>query len=286
VPFPSQRRDQSVDQPRSAAAPARSEARTAAAPQRGALGLVHSSTSDKPIRVDPLEARLSRMRRGCITAARLHQEGLTKGGFRWRAAFLTLTYRDVEGWCARHISDLLKHVREWLRRRGYSLCHAWVAELQERGAMHYHVVLWLPKGLTLPKPDKQGWWPHGMTKIEWARNPVGYMAKYVSKGDGLTKFPKGARIHGCGGLRGIQLQEARYWRRPTWLREVTVIQDQVRRRVGGGWFDVETGEIFESPWRVFFEGGGVWICRIDQDAASGISHANQDRRNDVSSLVS
>jgi len=137
--------------------------------------------------------------------------------------------------------------------------YVWVAELQKRGAMHYHLLIWLPKGLSLPKPDKQGWWPHGMTKIEWARNAVGYMAKYASKGDSSNKFPRGARIHGCGGLTGVQLQEARYWKRPTWVREKTVIGDQVKRHHGGGWLDHDTGEILESPWEVFFRGGGVWI---------------------------
>jgi hypothetical protein len=203
--------------------------------------------------------RLSRLKRGTITAARLHQEAVQKGGFRGRWAMLTLTYAEIEGWKPRHLPELLDQVRKWLARRGHGMAYVWVAELQKRGAMHYHVLLWLPKGLTIPKPDKQGWWRHGLTRVEWARNAVGYMAKYASKGDGPAKFPKGARIHGCGGLRGEQRQEASYWRRPAWLREVTSIQDQVRRRVGGGWLDVETGELHESPWRVFFEGGGVWI---------------------------
>lgn len=223
-------------------------------------GLVYSSTSGKPLRIDPIASRMNRMRSSCITSARLHQESVTKGGFRGRWAFLCLTYADIQGWNPRDLPELLGHIRKWLQRRGNQFGYVWVAELQQRGAMHYHIMIWLPNGLTLPKPDKQGWWRHGWTKIEWARNPVGYMAKYASKGDGSTKFPKGARIYGCGGLRSVQLQEARYWKRPSWLRHGTSIQQVVRRRQGGGWFDIETGEMFESPWRVFFEGGGVWIC--------------------------
>lgn len=245
-----------------------------AALQRGAaspaIGLVHSQTSATPIHLDPVATRLSRLKSGTITAARLHQEQVQKGGFRGRWAFLTLTYADADAWKPRHLPELLDHVRKWLARRGHALSYVWVAEIQPgrfrrtgQAVIHYHCMLWLPRGLTIPKPDKQGWWKHGSSKVEWARNPVGYMAKYSSKADGPAKFPKGARIHGCGGLRGDQRQEAQYWRRPRWLRESTAIQDQVRRRVGGGWIDAESGEIFESPWEVIFSGGGVWIKRRD-----------------------
>ena len=79
---------------------------------------------------------------------------------------LTLTYREVGAWHPRHISELLQRVRVWLRRRGERLRYVWVGELQQRGALHYHVLCWLPRGLTLPKPDKQGWWTHGSTRIE------------------------------------------------------------------------------------------------------------------------
>lgn len=290
--FPFQGRDEPVEQSRCAAAPARSVAKTAAAPQRGASGLVSSQTSAKPIRLDPVDMRFSKLKRRTITAARLHQEAVQKGGFRGRWAFLTLTYADPDGWRSRHLSDLFDHIRKWLSRRSRQLAYVWVAEIQlgrfmrtGDAVIHYHVMLWLPNGLTLPKPDKRGWWRHGMTKIEWARNPVGYMAKYSSKGDGPAKFPKGARIHGTGGLCGEQRQEASYWRRPSWLREATTMSDQVRRRVGGGWLNVETGEIFESPWRVVFEGGGVWIYRIDQDVVSGISHAKPERGGAHAALV-
>jgi hypothetical protein len=210
--------------------------------------------------------RLSRLKRGTITAARLHQEAVTKGGFRGRWAFLTATYAEADAWKPRHLPELLDQIRKWLARRGHPMAYVWVAEIQPGrfrrtgdAVVHYHIMLWLPRGLTLPKPDKQGWWRHGSTKIEWARNPVGYMAKYASKEDGPAKFPKGARIHGCGGLKGEQQQEARFWRRPRWLREQTRMTDDVRRHNGGGWFELETGEIFESPWEVTFEGGGVWL---------------------------
>lgn len=233
-----------------------------------ASGLVYSQTSQNTIctahtktRIDRTASRLAKLKGGTITAARLHQEQSTQGGFRGRWAFVTLTYRGVDDWGPRHIASFLDHVRKWAGRKGFHCRYVWVAELQKRGAMHYHALIWLPRGISLPKPDKQGWWPHGMTKVEWARNPVGYMAKYASKGDGPCKFPKGARLHGCGGLTGAHLQEARYWRRPEWLRVQTEIAQAIRRRSGGGWIDLETGEQYESPWEVTLEHGSVWISR-------------------------
>ena len=236
--------------------PPQGEARTSG--EGAALGLVNSQTSQTSILTNPVKTRLGKMRSGVITGSRLHQEAATKGGFRGKWALVTPTYAKTEDWRPWHIAEMLDHVRKWLGRRGVQCRYVWVAELQKRGAMHYHALIWLPKGLTLPKPDKQGWWRHGWTKIEWARNPVGYMAKYASKGDEASKFPKGARIHGCGGLKGEQLQEARYWRRPRWLRESTEVA-QVVRRMQGGWFDLATGELYRSPWEVRFRGGHVWI---------------------------
>lgn len=54
---------------------------------------------------------------------------------------LTLTYRDVDAFEPCHISLLIKHIRQWLLRRGYRMLYVWVAELQQRGALHYHVLI-------------------------------------------------------------------------------------------------------------------------------------------------
>jgi hypothetical protein len=270
-----------------AGAPARSKASTDAPPHSGGAGLVYSSTSRTALHIDPHEARMRRMKNVCITASRLHDESVKHGGFRGRWAFLTLTYAEQAGWKPGHISAFLDCIKQWLKRRGCTHpSYVWVAELQRRGAMHYHVLMWLKKGLTLPKPDKQGWWPHGMTKIEWARNPVGYMAKYASKADGPAKFPKGARIHGCAGLRGKQLQEARYWKRPTWLREKTGIDHNIRRRAGGGWIDADSGEIFRSPWSVMFEFGGIWLHRLEAPPDNNVMPEKYIQGNSHAALVS
>ena len=95
---------------------------------------------------------------------------------------VTLTYRDDVDWSPRQVSNYLKCVREWARRKGIFIHYVWVLELTKRGRPHYHVLFWLPKGVSMPKADKQGWWKHGMTRSEWAYSPVGYLCKYTSKG--------------------------------------------------------------------------------------------------------
>jgi len=140
----------------------------------------------------------------------------------------------------------------------------WVQEFTKRGRPHYHLLLWLPLGLTIPKPDKQGWWPCGMTKIEWARNAVGYIAKYASKGDSLVQPAKGARMHGNGGLTGDALVEQRWWKLPGWLRHDVKPSDRVRRALpgaGGGFVHPDSGEVYRSPWVVFFKHGSVFLER-------------------------
>lgn len=233
-----------------------------------ATGLVPSKTSGtptpppfgEPIRIDREATRLKRLRCSVLTAARLHVQQRA----RWKVAMLTLTYAPQHDWAPGQISDVVRHIRQWLKRKGIEMRHVWVQEFTKRGRPHYHLLLWLPLGLTVPKPDKRGWWPFGMTKIEWARNAIGYIAKYASKGDSLALPAKGARMHGSGGLTEDALLEQRWWKLPGWLREDggALPSDRVRRAAsgtGGGFINPESGEVYKSPWVVFFKGGYVFI---------------------------
>jgi hypothetical protein len=172
---------------------------------------------------------------------------------------VTLTYAPEHDWAPHQISGLIRAVRQWLKRRGVAIRHVWVQEFTKKGRPHYHVLLWLPHGLTLPKPDKRGWWPWGMTKIEWARNAIGYIAKYASKADSLCKPAPGAHMHGSGGLTDDALLEQRWWKLPAWAREIVSKEDRCKPRRGGGLLIPSSGEILFSPWEVFFAGGGVFI---------------------------
>lgn len=214
-----------------------SEARASAL----SLGLSSFGTSGTASRIvldSDLDRRLQRMRRGVVSSARLIQEDLTDGGFRFRVAFITLTYRPGCCWCARHVADLLACYRKWCKRRGVKFRYVWVLELTQAGVPHYHIAAWLPRGLTPPLPDKAGWWPHGMTQAKWARSPVGYLAKYASKGaDG--RLPKDARLWGCGGM-SAEARLLRCWvMAPRWLRRL-VPAGNVFRRLKCGWWEDST----------------------------------------------
>ncbi len=229
-----------------------------------APGLVTFKTSDTPdpntIEIDQVACRLKRMRRSVTVAARLF--GLEISPRQFKPAMLTLTYRDVEGFKPLHVSDLIKRIRNWLARHGHKTRYVWVAELQKRGALHYHVLLWLPRGLCLPKPDKQGWWPHGSTRIEWARNAVGYLCKYVSKFDGMAQLPKGARLHGAGGFDSDSKQIRRWFNLPSWLQSLAGVQRRFVRVKGVGLVERETGVCLPSPWRVSLVGARVFATRL------------------------
>lgn len=225
--------------------------------------LDHSQTSDTALYIDRHEHRLKRMRKGVLTAARLVDQRVgtqRKGARPWVPAFLTLTYRPGVNLQARHITDLLKRLRQWGKRRGFVLPYVWVLERGSRfGRLHYHVIVWLPRGVNLPKPDKQGWWPHGFSNIKRARNPVGYLAKYAGKDSAPP--PKGFRMHGCGGLAWEDRLERAWWSAPRWVREIWPDPFDIPRPApGGGWASKTTGEWRESPYVLCgFGAGGVWI---------------------------
>lgn len=107
---------------------------------------------------------------------------------------ITLTYRKVEDYQAGHIHEFMKNVKQ---RLGSSLlAFAWVAELQARGAVHYHVMLVTESGKILPKPDDAGMWKYGMSRIEKARTFY-YICTYLGKEyqKDLDKFPRSCRLY-------------------------------------------------------------------------------------------
>lgn len=231
---------------------------------------------------DPVRTRLSRMRRAVGFAARSHIGEAPDLG---RCAMLTLTYRPGVEWSPRHVSELLKCIREHLRRRGREMRYVWVAEIQPgRGVLHYHVALWLPEGDKLPYPDRQGWWPHGSTRIEWARAAVPYLLKYLSKGDDVAAFPKGCRTYGCGG-QSHEMKRARRWLGlPRFVQQRSDIHDDWRRAPGGavvaadgtvqgcsgGWRD-PAGKVWASEFRQELVGGERAMVRVCKHEDTGFA---------------
>lgn len=187
------------------------------------------------------------------TAGRLVSETMARSGRDYRAVFVTLTYRAGSEYQPRQVADYLKKVRKWAGVRGFRPAYVWVAETQKRGAVHYHLVLWLPRGVRLPRPDKGGRWPHGSSNVQSVkRNAVGYLMKYVSKGLGnYPDLPPGARVCGSGGLDAMARDEFHYWRLPRYVRENVQIGERCTRAVGGGWASRDTGQVWQSdfsPW--------------------------------------
>lgn len=229
-------------------------------------GLVPSTTTQTAFELDRFKARAARMRKSILTGARLHQAESVAAGFRGRWAMLTLTYREETDWAANHVRLFLTHVRQWLKRRRSAARFVWCLELTKRGRPHYHVLVRLSRGLTLPKPDKQGWWPHGLTRVEWARNAVGYVAKYASKAtpEVMCDLPKGARTHGVGGLSDEGARELRWWKSPLAAREALGKVADIRK-VLGGYADKTTGEFWRSPWHVYIDGAGRVFCWSDEN---------------------
>lgn len=260
---------------------ARFDSQRAEQEARSASGLVSVSTSlrsgltvvdwaENCITIDPKQARVTRLRKGLgIAAKQLHNQGSK----RQRIWMQTLTYKgDNRNWRPHHISEYLYALRTWHNARTGSrvMRYAWVAELQQRGVIHYHVIIWLEGGLTPPKGD-QPWkstdrkgltqwnppmWPHGMSNRLKSTAPVAYLMKYASKieSKNVGTFPHGARIHGAGGLdpSGRSIRRWVLW--PAYVQGNASVSDHYKPAPGGGYMHVETGELLLPEYAL--TGGG------------------------------
>lgn len=252
------------------------------------------------------EARIRKLGVAVREVARIHAAAARAGNAfapaaRELPAMFTLTHRPGQVPAPGDVTRFVDCVRKWcLRRFGWKvLRYVWVAELQaeraargDKGAVHYHVVIWLPPELmataqrrrlkhlaaVLPKPDVKGWWKKGITERDWVRKNVGaYLSKYLSKGSESLAMPKGLRTYGQGGLDAEERSQRTWACAPTWLQMQTKSADRIarlpagfwvypdgRREPGGGWFSRATGECFRSPWRLLSFGRIVRIVRVEQ----------------------
>jgi hypothetical protein len=201
------------------------------------------------------ECRWKRLRKNLGVAAKLHT---VDAPARSRALMVTLTYADAHGWEPSHIRAYLTNVRNWFKRvTGQALRYVWVAEIQPerlrrtgQAVMHYHVVFWMPRHVTMPKADKRGWWSHGMTKTEVAKKAVGYVMKYASKFDTKQGVIHGARVYGVGGLDAAARGVRRWCNWPAFVQARAAVSERYAPQVGGGWTNRATGEWWPSEFRV------------------------------------
>ena len=225
----------------------------------------HSGNQPRTVVLDNREMRLKRLRTGLAVGARLMQE-------QWQAIphvclMVTLTYRPGVEWKAKHISAYCNAFTKWLERQQSSGCYLWVMETTKAGVPHYHVLIWMKKGLFMPKADRRGWWPHGMTKTEVAVAPVQYMAKYTSKGFEHA-LPRRARIAGGGGLL-LEHRRSRSWcLLPAYARRAFDTSDDVIRAPGGGFLSRRTGHFLISEWQLCAVGRGK-VRLVYRGAAGG-----------------
>lgn len=143
--------------------------------------------------IDTFRQRLGTMKARVINWAYLVDKYREKNMA--RMVMVTLTYRRKTDYKPGHIRDYLKNIKKRLGQN--LLAHAWVAELQQRGAVHYHVILVVSPGSDIPIPDKKGYWTHGHSRIETARTAY-YLAVYTGKQyqKALQNYPKHCRLYG------------------------------------------------------------------------------------------
>lgn len=204
------------------------------------------------LQIDRKKARLRRCQKRVKAWAEVIQP--VQAAKSTRMVMLTLTYAEIDDWGVNHIRDFMLTVRKNLGAA--LLAYSWVAELQQRGAVHYHVLLLVEKGTNIPKPDDAGWWVHGLTRIETAKSPF-YVLKYTGKEyQKMGHFPKGLRMFAVWISPGLVPGVTRWFFRlstlPAWLLEcmkgIETVGQKFCRKPGGGWFVGD--RVFKSPWVV------------------------------------
>lgn len=201
-------------------------------------------------------------------ARRIHRAWLgqawqqVQAGKAW-LAYWGLTIRPEVQWHPRMISNLVQELRR--RYRGSLLDDFWVGELQPgTGQPHYNLYLLMRRGVSLPKPDQAGLWPHGSTHTKAIKEHKDglygsglYGSKLSQKGEpGGPQFPKGFRLYGMKLGKGLGRASrilVRLARLPAWIHDLAIVDGPqsdsvpIRCKSGGGWF--WKGRRHFSPWR-------------------------------------
>jgi len=190
-----------------------------------------------------LKKRLRIARKKIKTVAKEHRRFAKAKGL--YAVAVTLTYACDDDFCPKHITRFINSLRAKLKRQGHQLPYIWVIE--RAGVLHYHLALWLPKGFKLSCTELAKWWPWGSTWIAACRK-VSAWIHYVSKRESKAELPSGARLFGCGGLDAQGKESVQYAMYPLWLKAVLPPNAKIKRVPKLGWVNVDTQEIYESPW--------------------------------------
>lgn len=214
------------------------------------------------------ERRVKRLKRAVWASGHLH--ALPRNGFRPEVAwFVTLTYRGVDDWRPEHIAEATRRFSNWCRSKGVDCHYTWVAELQGRGAVHYHLLAWLPVGIRMPHWDKptqkrngqrKAFWSHGMTQTEEAKSGIGYLMKYLSKLGELSRFPKNLRLYGIGGLSAEARSIRSWFNLPQWAKMAYGVGELAR--TAAGLVLRATGEILDPVWKATRIPSGLALSKL------------------------
>ncbi|NII74954.1 hypothetical protein FHW84_003551 [Dyella sp. SG562] len=236
-----------------------SEGRAAGAPPELDPYKTKAARPREFLEIDVYSTRVRRLQKAVRNSAHILDSAAhcDEQNVRWRRLFVTLTYAKVEDWKPGHVRDFQRHVRDWFRRKcnGTRMRMVWVLELQKRGAVHYHCMIWIRARDYFPNPHKAGWWPHGFAHVLSSKvtinRPVSYMAKYASKASlqQAMSVPKGARMYGVCGPTAEGKRVIRWWRAPVFVRDALGGAADIRK-INGGYMDKNTGEFLASEWKV------------------------------------
>ena len=212
--------------------------------------------------------RIKRLRRNVWLSGYLHN--MPRCGHRpdvpW---FVTLTYVGVKDWRPDHIGRCMDKYRRWCRRKGVACRYTWVAELQARGAVHYHLMCWLPVGVRMPMWDKtttyhgrtqEAFWVHGMTNRQVAKTGIAYLMKYLSKMGEFHEFPEGCRTSGMGGLDDHSRLIRSWMNLPEWAKREHGVGDLTR--IDGKLYVLSTGERLPPMYARVMQPGSLLLIPL------------------------
>jgi hypothetical protein len=162
---------------------------------------VWNKATGECVLIDNAERRMKTLRvRTWFAIQALRRAQSMDGG---QLVMYTLTYKPGIEWSSAHMLKFL----DWLEVEQRNPLNVWVAELQKRGAVHYHVLALLPPGEKAKSPSQnkrtpngRGWgWPQGRTHITRGIKYPWYLLKYIQKGNGDSEheYPYKCKTFGC-----------------------------------------------------------------------------------------
>jgi len=193
--------------------------------------------------MDAIRQRKRRKKKALQVIKEAHKAAARAGMY---ALCLTLTYKSNAEFCRKHISAFFDKVRRWAKNQGFSLPYAWV--LEQETSLHYHLIIWLPRGVRVDRAKLACWWNWGSTWIKSCRS-VASWGSYITKFERPKRpMPKGVRLFGYGGLDVATKQKVARSGWPLWLVKLVPTGQPARRCKGGGWVNLSTGEIYASRY--------------------------------------